>query len=163
MAVWVTWFIYVMTHSLNLVIVPYSILFLSAQKHFNICVRFWFLFFSTFIFPVFSLGFSSGFLMHWLKMCIKTGVWKQWRRRSRRVQFGVLWIIYYEFSFNFCKLMGLNVSHPGWYLDAVSLTRVNSWKVFLQADSGQELSIPIKIHSVTWQNPKLLNQTGSWL
>lgn len=57
--------------------------------------------------------------------------------------------------------MGLNTFYSGSYLDTVSSTCVNAWKVFLQSHSGQELSIPIKIHSVTWQNPKWLNQTGS--
>lgn len=40
---------------------------------------------------------------------------------------------------------------------------INRWKVFLQSYSVEELSIPIKIHSVTWQNPKWLNQMGPWL
>lgn len=50
-----------------------------------------------------------------------------------------------------CALMGLNAS--------LSSRKIHG-KCFC---TGQELSIPIKIHNVTWKNPKWLHQLGSWL
>lgn len=84
------------------------------------------------------------------------------KKKKKWVQ--ILWVIKYKCNGDRNKGVELFVPSHGWTPPPPPLFRVifghsvKAWKEFLQ--SSRNFPFLLKIHTVTWQNPKWINQTG---